>query len=363
MINASLLPPNSTAFERALEAAGDYGSLVSAAITEIHGIKYVRPLNSTVAPYLVQEYGLAPISGYFGTVEDLIDQGREWQRIRGTPRAIETALGWIGYNAITLEDQARRRRRWHLYQSDMGDLPGPDEGQRLADAEYLANISDPARSEFFRGFHGHDVRAMRWGNGRFGKTMWGDSCGVRINGGSVKWSHGRHHSVSLTAPIADWSYFGWNDELADMVSASMTWSPVLSWLTPMLYWSGAAAEAAVKTWLLMRRQAHIVFRDGNGGPLGYARVIRKPADNSAIASAPSVIYEIRTAFGDAAGKAAASVGVVYDLVSRADVKPFKAWLDPSEVHADSGIDAGQSPWSHAFQKTVREAVTLTFTVD
>lgn len=363
MTSPSLLPANATPFERSLEAAGDYAPWIAPAVAEIHGIKYARPLNPTVAPYLVQEYGLAPISGFFDTVEELIDSGRAWQRRRGTPSAITTALGWIGYDAIHLEDQAPRRRRWHLYQIGMGEVPGADEDRRLADAEYLADLSDPARSEFFRGWHGYDVRAMRWGSGRYGRTMWGDSSGVRINGGSVKWSHGRHHAIALSAVIADWAYLGWTDELADLVSASMTWSPVLSWSTPMLYWSGAAAEQAVKTWLLLQRPAHLVFRDAADQLIGYARVIRKPLDNSADAGAASAIYEIRTTFGQAAGRTAASVGLIYDLDSRDGVKPFKSWLSPEEVHTDSGFEVGRTTWAHEFQKTVRETVTLTFTAE
>lgn len=358
----SLLPGNAKPFELAVEEACDAEELLGPAVAEIHGIKYARPLNPTIAPYLVQEYGLAPISGFFDTVEELIDNGRAWQRRRGTPSAITTALGWIDYDTIHLEDQAPRRRRWHLYQIGMGELPGADEDRRLADAEYLADLSDPARAEFFRGFHGYDVRAMRWGSGRYGRTMWGDSSGVRINGGSVKWSHGRHHAITLSSPITDWGYFGWTDELADMVSASMTWSPVLSWSTPMLYWSGAAAEAAVKTWLLLQRPSHLVFRDAVEQIIGYARVIRKPLDNSA-SGAASAIYEIRTTFGQAAGQTAASVGLIFDLDSRQGVPPFKGWLSPAEVHTDSGFEVGRTAWAHEFQKTVRETVTLTFTAE
>lgn len=359
----SLLPDNRTVLEDALGIATDPSEPVLADIEATRGFRYARPLNASVAPWLVLEYGLAPISAYFATVEDLIDQGREWQRIRGTPSAFHAALRWINYQFAAIEDQGGRgRRRWHLYQCAMGELPGASESLRLANAEYLGGISDPARSEFFRGWHGYDVRAMRWGRGRFGNTMWGDSSGVRIDGGNVKWSHGRSHTVEATGTIEDWAAFGWDDALADMVAASGTWSPSLAWITPMLYWSGTMAEAAVKTWLLMQRQAHLVFRDADGSPIGYARAIRKPVDNSAAALAPSVRYEIRTAFGDAAGATAASVGVVYDLMTKPDVKPCKSWLTPPEVVKDSGVEAGSAAWAHTFQKTVRETVELTLTV-
>lgn len=362
MMTNTLLPSGATPFELAVEEACDASPLVAPALEGIRGLKYQRPLNTSVAPWLVVEYGLGPISEYFATVEDLIDLGRAWQRIRGTPAALKTALGWIGYAAPVVEDQVTGRRRWHLYQIGMGALPGADESRKLADAEHLAGISDPARSEMFRGYHGYDVRAMVWGGKRFGDALLGDSSGARINGGSVKWSHGRSHAVEVAGTVTDWAYFGWDDAFADMVTASGTWSDTLSWDTPMLYWDGTAAEAAVKTWLLMQRQAHLVFRDGDGTAIGYARVIRAAIDNAAAALAPSVLYEVRTGFGDGAGKTAASVGVIYDLVTRDGVKPAKSWLAPSEVVPASGVDVGAGAFVHTFQRTVRETVALTLTI-
>ncbi|MDI6836121.1 MAG: phage tail protein [Rhizobiaceae bacterium] len=357
-----LLPDNRTILEEALAVATDPVPLASGTIESARGYRYARPLNASVAPWLVYEYGLGPISDYFATIEQLIDLGRAWQRIRGTPNALKTALGWIGYVAPVVEDQVTGRRRWHLYQIGMGALPGADESRRLADAEHLAGISDPARSEMFRGYHGYDVRAMVWGGKRFGDALLGDSSGVRINGGAVKWSHGRNHAVDVAGTVTDWAYFGWNDALADVVSASGTWSDTLSWDTPMLYWDGTTAEAIVKTWLLMQRKAHLVFRDGDGAAIGYARVIRAATDNAVAALAPSVIYQVRTGFGDGDENAAASVGVIYDLVTRDGVKPAKSWLTPSEVVPASGVDVGAGAFAHTFQRTVRETVTLTLTI-
>ncbi|MBP1852116.1 phage tail protein [Rhizobium halophytocola] len=359
----TLLPQNATELERALEAAVAPEELLGPALLAIHGLKYARPLNASVAPWLVQEYGLGVVADYFDSVEVLIDQARAWQRIRGTPDAIGKSLAWIGYDLDAVEDQVLGRRRWHLYQLGMGQLPGDNEARRLEDAEYLSDLSDPARSQFFRGYYGYDVRALSWGNSRFGGSLWGDSSGVRMNGGSVKWSHGREHTLELVGSVDDWSYFGWTDELADMAAASGTWSETLAWNTPMLYWSGTAFEATVKTWLLMQRQAYVAFYDAAGSPIGFARVIRAPLEGMAPEGivAPSVAYQVRTGFGDGAGATAASIGVVYDLRLRDGVKPFKAWLTPDDVVTGPGVDAGPNPWAHTFQQTVRETLTLTLT--
>ncbi len=362
-MSTTVLPSNATPLERAIEQAADIDSFIGPAVDDVHGLKYQRPLNETVGPWLVLEYGLGPVADFFGTVEDLIDEGRAWQRIRGTPLALERALGWIGYEDLGIEDQARNRRRWHLYQIGMGELPGENEDKRLADAEYLASLSDPARAEMFRGFHGYDVRALAWGNGRYGQTLWGDSSGVRINGGNVKWSHGRHHDVFAIGVISDWAPYGWDNTLEEMSDEFGLWSPNLIWTTPGLYWSGADSEAGVKTWLMLQRTAHLVFFDVDEAPIGFARVIRAPIANNEAAQAISAIYEVRLPFGAGFGSEARSVAVVHDLQVCPDVPAFKSWLRPKEVIAGSGNTVGVTNFVHRFQKTVRETVRLTLIVN
>jgi len=62
----TVLPSDSTTvFERTVEQATDFIDEIAPAIASIAGIKYARPLNVTVAPWLVYEYGLGPISGFF----------------------------------------------------------------------------------------------------------------------------------------------------------------------------------------------------------------------------------------------------------------------------------------------------------
>ncbi len=356
----TVLPGNRTALEDALAIAVNPALQVSPAIDTISGLKYQRPLAQSVAPWLVHEYGLGPISQYFDTIEALIDQGRPWQRLRGTPAAILTALGWIGYDAASIEDQLKRRRRWHLYQIGMGKLPGAAEVATLMDAEYLSGVSDPARSEFFRGWHGYDVRGLTWGNGRFGRSIWGDASGVRLPGGKVKWSHGRTHALAASASVADWSVFGLDPALE---TGDATWSDTLSWSTPGLGWGGIADAKALKTWLLLQRPAHLGFLDANGDAIGYARIIREPKDVSGVAADIKIAFEVQTRFGDGAGATAASVALFLNLPVGVGVKPYSAWLQPDQVLVGpTPIRLGEVPWANTFQKTVRERITLTLTI-
>jgi hypothetical protein len=357
----SLLPDNRTVLEDALGIATDPSEIILAEIDGVRGFRYARPLNVSVAPWLVLEYGLGPISDYFDTIEDLIDLGRAWQRIRGTPSALAQALGWIGYHAIYLEDRARRRRRWHLYQVGMGELPGADEAKRLTDAEYLAGLSDPARSEMFRGCHGHDVRGIEWGNGRLGNVLFGDSSGVRLDGGSVKWSHGRSHEILASDTVYEWESFGWNAAFEEFASGA--WPSSVSWSEMTVPWSMMGSEVMVKSWLLLQQAAHVAFYDEDDAIIGYARVIRAPENLTTDDELIRVSYAIRTGFGDGAGRTVARVALVYNLAVHEGVKPFKAWLSAEEVIAGSGRTVGMTEFGLTFQRTVRETIMITLTID
>jgi hypothetical protein len=379
----SLLPPSSTDFEIAVEAAMDEFDIIAPALDTIKGVKYARPLNPTVAPWLVQEYGLGPISPYFGpggttaltdgstflttidgtallvstTVEVLIDEGRAWQRIRGTPEAITRALRWITYYNVSIEDQAVGRRRWHLYQINMGELPLPDEGQRLADAEYLAGISDPARSIFSRGYYGYDVRVHVWGRSSYGRSIWGDSSGVTLPPGATKWSYGRQHVVDIQADADDRVVLDINFGNGDDVS----WDEEFAWDTPGIAWSGVYDAAAARSWVVTHRDAYFAFYGEGGSVIGYVKIMM-PA--TVVFGAQTIVsYDVRTGFGDGAGSSVQTGSLVYGARTKAGVKPYKRWLLPSEVEFPDGeIRVGEPAFDFSLMKTVREFCTVNFNV-
>ncbi|WP_105403414.1 phage tail protein [Neorhizobium sp. T7_12] len=361
MTFSTVLPSTSTTvFEYTLEHATDFADEVSPAIQEIHGIKYARPLNVTVAPWLVHEYGLGPISQFFATIEDTIDEGRPWQRLRGTPAAVTTALGWLDYTSIFIEDQVRGRRRWHLYQIGMGELPGSDEVNRLMSAEYLAGLSDPARSYFWRGYHGYDVRGHVYGRSRWGRSMWGDSSGVRLPGGKVKWSHGRSHLVDATAEAG---------KAADLAVSytdgdPLTWLPTITWAAPGVTWEGVTDARVLKSWLMRQKTAYIGVFDADGDAIGYAAVLREVrdiTDYEDVSDTVELVYEASIAFGAASGDAA-SVAVVFGGQSTAN-KPAKPWLSPAEIDfPDGDIHVGTTAAVFSFQRTIREHVVIHLTI-
>lgn len=349
----TILPTNATDYLLTLEQALDITTPTAAAVAYMHGWKYHRPIAADLAPFLIHEYGLGPISAYFTDVNALIDQGREWQEIRGTPQAVIDALGWIGYSSPAVLDQVLGRLRWHLYQINMGALPLPNEPKLLADAEYLADVSDRARSEFWRGFYGYDVRGLTWGRSKWGRSIWGDSSGVVLPPGKVKWSHGRQWQVSITASGGDETALGVNYHNGD----PLTWLPTLTWSTPGIGWSGVTDAVALKAWLMARKVAHIGFYDSTGTIIAYAPVFMAP---TRIGTTPATVrYQIRTGFGVGFGSTVASVSMVFGGVPAAGVKPGTKWLLPSQITFPSGqIKVGTAALALKFQQTFREFVNV-----
>ncbi|MBB4005802.1 phage tail protein [Allorhizobium taibaishanense] len=360
-MTAVLVPSNSTVLEEALAVATDPFDAALADLEAVRGFRYQRPLNATVAPYLVQEYGLGPIADFFDTAEDLIDSGRAWQAIRGTPKAILDALRWIAYYGPQIEDQVKGRRRWHLYQIAMGELPGDDEVQRLYNAWYLADLSDPVRSEFFRGYFAYDVRGLSWSRRKWGSALWGDSSGARIDGNPVKWSHGRSHAIAIEETFYEWERFGWNDTLSAFGDGG--W-PAIAWSQVTIPWSAAGSPTTMKAWLLLQEVAHLVFYTAAGAVIGYSRIIMA-AENQTEEGDDyvTVVYKARTRFGNGAGQTSAKIGIVYGLELVDGVKPYKSWLEPSEVITGSGIEVGKTNFALRFFETVRELFTVTLTIN
>lgn len=363
-----LLPSNATPLEKAVSSSLDRTSVIGPRIDAIKGFKVTAPVEASFAPWIVAELGLGPVSQYFVDMDALIAEGVDWQRVRGTELALDMALAWVGFGAIALEDAAVNRRRWHLYQIGMGELPLPVEDPLLYDAEYLAELSDPARSVFFRGFHGYDVRALTWGNHRYGRSKWGDSSGVRLPDGSVKWSFGRDHpAVEYTVPTAQRAAIGID---ITALEGGLTWEAPIPWDAPGVTWAGVEAgqEGALKAWLFLRLPVYVGFLDAGGNAIGYRRPISVKeigVFGGQPAASDQAIIEVRarTGFGDGALEDAATM-VLFVRARPADpAKPGKLWLGPDEITFEDGYDPadlkiGSFPFDFTLQRTVREHVTI-----
>ncbi|TIV59970.1 phage tail protein [Mesorhizobium sp.] len=354
-----LLPNNASPFERALSMSLDRTPDFGAIIDSIAGLKY-GIIPAAFSPWVVAEYGLGPISEYFESDADIIAAGIPWQRVRGTPAAVLAALSWLGYTSPSIEDQNERRRKWNRYQVAMGLVPEA-ELPVLRDAEYLVGISDPARSAFIRGWHGYNVRALEWSEQKWGESLWGDDSGIRLDGGTVKWSHGEDLTASIVATSEEREALGVNVTVGDVLQ----WG-AFPWTAPGISWNGVTDAGAFKSFLLSGLPVYVAFYDAAGQVIGYRRPVAVRDVTANHDSAPGQVFfqvEARTDFGDSEGEQCAFVGLVFRAHNADAAKPGKLWLEPEEIAFEPGFDPagmkiGAVPVDFTFRRTVRQHVTI-----
>lgn len=361
-----LLPPNATPFEQSFSEAADlYDRINAAGIAGMRGFKY-SATPAEFYPFLVFEYGLGPISSYFADYASLIAAGVGWQRLRGTPSALALAMGWIGYDATSLEDSKPTRRLWTRYQQKMGRVPtAAEEDPLLYDAEYLSGLSDPARSVFFRGFEGYDVRPIEWSQRRWGSCLWGDSSGVRMPNGDTKWSHGENYEASVTLTAAQKQELG----LDVTVGTQIGWWPITP-ATPGVTASTVTDPSAYKSHILTGTPAYLGFYDAADQPIGYRRcfgVKDVTADQPPTGETVYVRFKARTDFGEGFGSTCAKIALMLRARPTDPKKPGLLWLGPGELTFDDDFNAANLQTEFvalaiSFRQTVREHVTITVEV-
>jgi hypothetical protein len=364
--SAHLLPASSTAFERALSEATDSTVRLAGAITSLHGIKFMPP--PSLLPYLVYEYGLGELTPYVANLYDLIDEGVQWTRVRGTPAALERALGWLGY-AAEIEEAPIRRARWNLFQLEL-DRIRDDEGD-LEPIEGVADLSTPLRSEFWRGFRGYDVRALEYGYSRWGKTLHGDFSGTRIRDGSAKWSFGRTYAFDHDMTEDDLVALDvWIEPSEGGEDVEPTWLDV-EW--PDVTWDAlGGGRSALMLLSLSAGTAWACFRDAAGAVIGYRRACVHqrvesasggPYEFGGVRYAPvaegaeMVLIEARTDFGDGFGKTAASVSFILAGTPVDTSRPGALWLGPDQL-ATTLPEVAEQAIDIEFGRTVREHVRI-----
>jgi hypothetical protein len=93
----TLLSPNSTKFERDVEATIKYAADTSS----LFGFKF-KNTDPQLQLALFWEYSLAQVN-----IDDFTERvlkGLEFHRLRGTPAALRNALSWYGFDDIIIEE-------------------------------------------------------------------------------------------------------------------------------------------------------------------------------------------------------------------------------------------------------------------
>jgi hypothetical protein len=363
MESIDLLPASASSFMRTASAAGDSLVRLDAGITALHGMKILNPPPSFL-PYLVYEYGLGELTPYVPNLYELIDEGIDWQRVRGSPAAVAMGLGWLGYAGM-IEEAPTRRRFWNIWHILLDRLR--DSEADLIRIEGVASLSDCQRSDFWRGFRGYDVRALEYGWSTYGNCFYGDDSGVRLQDGNAKWSFGRSFEQTHDMTEAELTALGiW---LEPVGGEPLKWGP-FPW--GPYAWADSAALVRSATMLAAAGDgpAWAVFYDADAEIIGYRRCrIRRavaPAASGpyaiganrydlAAGAATRLYVEALTGFGDGYGHVAASVGFILSAEPLAPNKTGALWLPAGGL--DPGLPVvALNDVSIEFGRTVRERI-------
>ena len=190
-----LLPPNATALERSLSLSTDLLTRLGGETEPLAGFK-TDPADSLL-PWLIWEYGLGELLPYLPDPRRAIAEGIRWQRLRGTPAALTTALSWIGASATV--EQETPGIHFAEFQFDPGRVL--DDDAVIANLIAMARLSAPARSRLSRIYHGWDLRRLVLDESRLGDALLSDHSGVFWTDGQTKLSFGR--SCQLATPPLD----------------------------------------------------------------------------------------------------------------------------------------------------------------
>ncbi|MGV8955977.1 MAG: phage tail protein [Cypionkella sp.] len=341
---------------------------VDSSIGLIRGTKLLAPPPSFL-PYLIYEYGLGELTPYVPNLYDLIAEGIDWQRVRGTPSAMALALGWLGYTAV-IEEEATTRRFWNLFQLRLDRVRDTElDLERIAG---VAGLSVPIRSKFWRGFSGLDIRPLTYSESSYSNAHYGEYSGVRLHANGPLWSFGRKYEYDVVANEADLTALGaWLPPIEgedDLDWGDFTWEETES------SWESSAARARSEAMAsgVIGRSAWFVFFNAANQPIGYRRarashfvvpVTDGPyavggGDFAPQATVATQIYlEAQTGFGDGSGTLAASFGLVFDASPLDPARPGQQWLTPDEIIGGTAPVAVH-PIDIAFGETVRERVKV-----
>ena len=189
---SSLLSPNSSKLERVLELGLHMPLEVWEAAGRVGDILDDIPDEAVL--FLVWELGLEPVLPYIREARRAIRDGSAWQAVRGTPDAIEMALGWIGESALV--EEMPESFNWNRYQLGLERVP--EQSAELESHVALAKMSAPHFMRLIRIYAGYDRRTARVNGSRVnGGGRVNDWSGVRWKDDWPKLSFGRHDEIVL----------------------------------------------------------------------------------------------------------------------------------------------------------------------
>lgn len=163
-----ILPSNATALERGVDKSLPQWEALADAVEPASMARQPEWIAHTAA-----EWQLVQFAPYFDNVADLLAAGRTWRMRRGSPASVRQALGWLGYDAITMEQDG------FLLHIDPGRLVSNEDLLHLA---RVVRASLPLHERLYRLYHGEDRRALRYdGATRLDDALWDNDSGGWID--------------------------------------------------------------------------------------------------------------------------------------------------------------------------------------
>ena len=186
----TLLPPQSTSLERALDQTFPQWDALADAFT-VPSVGEPEQF----APWLAAEYELAQFAPYFPTTAELIEQGLQWLFTRGTAASVVRALGWVGFAGSKVDEDGAYL---HI---NLGRPATAEEMARVAD---VVRASLPAHVHFYRVFNPlNDVRRIVLDRAPPLDTGMLDGDSGVMGPDGVKLSFGERSGATLPAAPAD----------------------------------------------------------------------------------------------------------------------------------------------------------------
>ncbi|RYF02239.1 MAG: phage tail protein [Comamonadaceae bacterium] len=143
----TILPASSTPLEVVLETTFPRRWDALAELVEPDSTAH----SAQLLPWVAQQWQVTQFAPYFDTVDALMAQAVPWLMERGSAASVRRALGWLGYQNVTIDEDGA----WlHI---DAGHNLTASELARVAHA---VRASLPAHVNFWRVFHGYDVRPL-----------------------------------------------------------------------------------------------------------------------------------------------------------------------------------------------------------
>ncbi|AQX19649.1 phage tail protein [Bartonella sp. WD16.2] len=355
-----LLPTNTTQFEKRLADACDFHKDIEDSINFISRAK-LDIIDPSFLPWLVEEYGLGELTSYVPDFSVLLETGPEWQRIRGSLKAIDKGLEWLDLSAHFVGAWPERKW-WNSFQLYFDQLPDTD---KLKAIEGIVKLSECLRSDFWRGIHGYDAPIVEGNISRLDDSMFDSQSGVCVTESGTVFSFGRSTEISLTLTEEDGKLIGnWIDDQEELVWEGLDYP----WDVMDFPWVSVGKnerDILMAGWF-KGRTLYLALRDNNNKLIGYRRCnivqqVTRVSDGvysysghrfTPFIKGTKVLLAARTQFDDINDKQAAFVSVFVHAAPAKHISPGKLWLEPDELI--DGVEILKTPVSLSLRKDVRE---------